>query len=118
MSDEARALKLQQMEDYFDYHPDNISVSILDGDGGSVVTTINALFDHPARGVDARKQGAVEFHRRYPHITFYTGHVVDGTISVGTYLVVNSKQWRVRELSDTYSEGTYQTIAWLVGCNG
>ena len=113
MSDAALALKKRQMEDFFAYHPDSIDIGVLDGGGGSIVRTVPGLFDHAVQGQDARQMGAVEFHKRMPSLTIYTGNAqyfVNGT----TWIRFSGKEYLIREKSDDESPGSYQTVLWLV----
>jgi len=113
MSDEALTLKKQQVEEYIKCHPDSIEFDVLDGPGGSVVTSVSGFFDNPVKGEDARQMGAVEWHKRTPHLTIYTGNASLFTPGT-TYVSVDSVEYKVREMSDDKSPGSYQTVLWLV----
>lgn len=116
MSEEALALKRQQMEDYFLLHPDKIDIYVLSGKKGSaVLPLVPGLFDSPIKGEDARQMGAVEFHKRTPSLSIYTGNssrFTSGTtwVRIGT----DTKEYKVREKSPDKTPGSYQTILWLV----
>jgi len=113
MSETSLALKEAQTENYFKYHPDSIDIVILTGDGGSEVETIQGLFDNPILSEDAREQGPVEWNKRRPHLTIYSGNASKFTAR-STYLMANGKQWKVRDVSIDKTPGTYQAMLWLV----
>ena len=113
MSDDAVALKKQQTEDMIEYSPDAVDCDILDGPGGSVVRTIPGIFAFPVQGEDARQMGAVEWHKRRPTLTIYTGnsqYFTNGT----TWVKIDGVEYKVRERVDDQTPGCYLTVLWLV----
>lgn len=113
MSQDALDLIKQQMEDYYDLHPESVEVSILDGKGGTVIDSIQGIFDNPVMSEDARQMGAVERNKRMVRVTFYSGHSSKFTART-TWILVNGVEWKVRDIEADKTQGDMQAILWLV----
>lgn len=109
MSTDALETKKQQTEDYFTYHPDSLTVSIV---GSS--TTFPALFDH-SYDVSYRDTGHVGMRNKKPLITFYSGHY--DLLSAGVTQITigdDTTQYLIQETHRDETGGTFQAEAWLV----
>lgn len=106
MSVEGIATKKQWCEDYFTFHPDSRTVTVV-GSG----ETFPALFDY-AYMSNNRDGGRVEQQKRAPHLTFFSEHRSLLTPRESRVLV-NGKSFLVYIVKADLTEETFQAEAWL-----
>lgn len=109
MSISALDLKKSQTENYFTYHPDSVTVSIV---GSS--TTFPALFDHSYDN-GSRDMGHVAAQRKKPVITFYSEYCSLLTASSTKITIADgTREYTVMQVRKDETGGTFQGEAWLV----
>jgi hypothetical protein len=104
MSTEALEIRRQQAEDYYAYHPDSVTISVVGTD-----STFPGLFDHYAEDGD-KDGGNVSQMRRIPRILAYSGYstlIIAGTSSV----IVEGVTYRV--VSMEADPDKYEVVLWL-----
>ena len=104
MSTAALEVRRQQAEDYYTYHPDSVTISVVGTD-----STFPGLFDHYAEDGDKDGGNATQM-RRIPRILTYSGNsslIIAGVSSV----IVEGVTYRV--VSMETNPDKYEAILWL-----
>jgi hypothetical protein len=112
VSDEALALKKEQAKYYVELNADAITFDVL-GLLDVVVISLPGLYDNSIKGDNARRQGAVQFHKRRKVLLIWSGYLTYFTAGV-TNVMVNTEKHKVREINNDLSESSYLSELWLV----
>ncbi len=104
MSTEALEIKRQQAEDYYAYHPDSVTISVI-----GTSDTFPGLFDHYTDEGD-KDGGNITQMQRIPRVLFYSGY--SGLIIAGvSSITVEGTTYNVTKM--TIDEGKREGVLWL-----
>lgn len=106
MSLEALAIKKEQTENYFIFHPDSVTV-VVEGSGVSFPALYdNATFSNNRDGANVTQQKPV------PHLTIFSGW--ESSVKRHDKVTFNGVTREVNAVKTDFTDSTFQAEIWLV----